>query len=373
MTIPGSSLIWPPLRALPLALLGLALPSCVGHDSTPKERAHDARFGWLDHAPPRLDPDLVCGHWSDRLGPLDRHASSHVSYPEAAPEASCYTRVVHAGRAVLIGRVPEGCAVPTPGQREQMNALAATLEKSVADPHVSPLYPCTLSAAQRRAADTHNARVLREVATEGGAYPYSAVIVPGYGEGSQAETSVVDWLPGDACHEAESLDLYRFGEMVERTERAADVVAARVAPLAIVTGGSPHSRMIEAFAMLYLLECVPGSRMKHVIVEPCAEHTHTNLRNAARWLVSMGGRDAYLVTDNGFQADYFQEWTGFDTIGGSIDARSMRDWGYLVGAWRQASVGIASGFWYTPYRFWAEPKAGVGSFTCVMSGSPGKQ
>jgi hypothetical protein len=28
----------------------------------------------------------------------------------------------------------------------------------------------------------------------------------------------------------------------------------------------------------------------------------------------------------------------------------------LIGSWRQASVGINAGFWYTPYRFWADPR-----------------
>jgi len=75
-------------------------------------------------------------------------------------------------------------------------------------------------------------------------------------------------------------------------------------------------------------------------------------------------RTGYLVTDDQFQADYLQDWTAFDLIGGSIDSRSRRDWGYLIGSWRHASVGIEARFWFTPYRFWAEPRDGLGSFTC---------
>ena len=47
------------------------------------------------------------------------------------------------------------------------------------------------------------------------------------------------------------------------------------------------------------------------------------------------------------------------------DQRSLRDFGYLVGAWRQASVGMEAGFWFTPYRFWAEPEPGLGGWSCV--------
>ena len=102
-----------------------------------------------------------------------------------------------------------------------------------------------------------------------------------------------------------------------------------------------------------------------IIVEPCADHTHTNLRNSARWVAAMGGRAAYLLTDDGLQSKYFQDWSGFELILGSVDQRSLRDWGYVIGSWRQASIGTAQGFWFTPYRFWAEPRDGLGSVTCV--------
>ena len=198
-------------------------------------------------------------------------------------------------------------------------------------------------------------------------YPYSAIVVPGFGNGAQSRASIASWLPGDACHGFAEGDRLYLGSMVPRTRRASDAWHGGVAPMVLVTGGSPHSSMVEAFAMLYLLSCDPDAEAPLVLVEPCAEHTHTNLRNAARWLVASGARTGYLVTDDEFQADYFQDWTGLDLIGGSIDMRSLRDWGYVIGSWRQASVGIEAGFWFTPYRFWAEPPEGLGSFTCVMT------
>ena len=51
--------------------------------------------------------------------------------------------------------------------------------------------------------------------------------------------------------------------------------------------------------------------------------------------------------------------------GESTLPRATRDWGYLLGSWRQASSGVSSGFWFTPYRFWAEPRNALGSVTCV--------
>ena len=48
-------------------------------------------------------------------------------------------------------------------------------------------------------------------------------------------------------------------------------------------------------------------------------------------------------------------------------ARSLGDWGYILGSWRQASLGVEAGFWFTPFRFWAEPETGLGSFTCLRS------
>ena len=91
--------------------------------------------------------------------------------------------------------------------------------------------------------------------------------------------------------------------------------------------------------------------------------------NSARWLDVLGARAGYLVTD-GFQARYFQDWSGFQLVGGGLDQRSLRDWGFVVGSWRQASVGADNGFWVTPYRFWAEDRAPgePGSFTCVDPG-----
>jgi hypothetical protein len=80
----------------------------------------------------------------------------------------------------------------------------------------------------------------------------------------------------------------------------------------------------------------------------------------------MNARAGYVVTDDWIQSDYLQDWNGFELLLGSIDHRSRRDFGYVIGSWRQASEGMMNaGFWFTPYRFWAEPRDGLGSLTCV--------
>src|SRR5690606_22998233 len=97
---------------------------------------------------------------------------------------------------------------------------------------------------------------------------------------------------------------------------------------------------------------------------PCADHTHTNVRHTGSMVIALGGRTAYVVTDSGLQGKYLQDWTSFSVIGGSIDQRALRDWGYLLGSWHQASVGLDAGFWFTPYRFWGEAGE-LADFTCV--------
>ena len=82
----------------------------------------------------------------------------------------------------------------------------------------------------------------------------------------------------------------------------------------------------------WLLACRFGVPSDAVLLDPCADHTHTNVRNTGALVRAIGGRTAYLVTDDGLQAGYLEEWTGFDLIGGSIDQRSQRDFGYLPGA-----------------------------------------
>lgn len=347
---------------LTVAACGLGLRASV-----PAGRTHDARFGWLGGSGASPSAVQVCRDWRGTVGERDSHAMQHDSFPETNPRASCFVPVTHAARGASFGPIPRGCGEPTVASLAATSRLAALLEQRAT---AAQLLPCAMSAADREAALTHDRRALRALHERQRAagrrrYPYGAIVVPGYGNADQDTSSLVGWRPGDPCRRPTQADLASLGPTSERLVRAAQALRAGVAPLIVVTGGAVRSRLIEAFAMLDVLECTLPVRPDEVIVEPCARHTHTNLRYGGRWVAAMGARTAYVITDDGLQDDYLQEWSGFELIAGDVDSRSLRDWGVLLGSWRQASRGIRSGFWFTPFRFWAEPREGLGGATCV--------
>jgi hypothetical protein len=352
-----------PPRLVTLAVV-LTLGGCGLRAPVPPFPGDDSRFGRL--AGGELPgEDAVCERWTETVA-RDEWATTHVSFPETDPRASCFTEVVHTGRIARPRPTPPGCSYPDPEAPARLRELAAALERLAKEPAgAHTLLPCTLTPAQRDAALRHNVRVLRALSERTEAHPYAAVLVPGHGRREQNDAAPADFLPGERCRPLARGDLRRLGAMPLRAARAADALRGGVAPVAVASGGAVHSRVVEAFALLHLLECTEGIPRERVLVEPCAEHTHENLRNGARWVHALGGRTAYLVTDDGLQAEYFQESSVFDLMLGSIDQRSLRDWGYVIGSWRQASVGIPAGFWFSPYRFWAERRDELGSLTCV--------
>jgi len=352
----------------PLALLiiAIALFGCGYREPVPVYREHDARFGWLGGRAEVPLKKEMCGRWTSAVVGRDGWASTHLSFPETNVQDACFTPVTHDDRTVHVGSTPRGCSYPDAAARARLDALADELERlagSRATTH--RLFPCTLTENQLAAAARQNARTLRALARRGARHPYAAVILPGHGLAEQDGTALGSYLPGEECRSLAAGDLRRLGAMPSRTAIGADAMRGEVAPVVIASGGAVHSHLIEAFAMMHLLQCREQIAADRILVEPCAEHTHTNLRNSGRWVDAMGGRAAYLLTDTGIQSEYFQDWSGFELVLGSIDQRSLRDWGYLLGSWRQASSGTKSGFWFTPYRFWAEPREELGSVTCV--------
>ncbi|MBS2019234.1 MAG: YdcF family protein [Deltaproteobacteria bacterium] len=350
------------MRVLGFLLLSVSA-SCGVREPVPPIRANDARFGRMagDGEPPSAR--AVCEHWTTTVFARDEWATTHVSFPETNPSDACFTPVDHRGREVTVGPPPRGCAYPTQETRPRLEALAKTLTPT------HRLFQCSvryMTDAHRAASAKHDAAALEDIARDERRYPYAAIIVPGHGEPEQNETPLADWAPGAPCRALTPEDRRKLGAMPYRAARAADAYRGGVAPLVIATGSAVHSRVVEAFALMHLLTCdehVPASR---VVLEPCADHTHTNLRNGGRWVHALGGRAAYLLTDDWIQSEYFQDLSAFNFILGSIDQRSTRSWGYLIGSWRQASTGTTkAGFWFTPYRFWAEPRDGLGSLTCV--------
>ena len=342
----------------------LGVLGCGMREPVPAFSADDARFGRLAGKGEPPSHARMCGSWLTSVVGRDEWTITHVSFPETNVQSACFTPVRHDGRTVSAGAPPRGCSFPAANGRARLEALADELD-ALADDAPSKLFPCSLTLDQRSTARRQNVRALRAIARDARAYPYSAVVVPGHGVLEQNDTALARFLPGHTCKDLADGDLGRLGALPFRTARAADALRGGVAPVAIVSGGAVHSRVIEAFAMMQLLECREQIAPERIMVEPCAEHTHTNLRNSGRWMHAMGARAAYLLTDDWLQSTYLQDATGFEYLMGTPDQRSLRDWGYVMGSWRQASVGIDAGFWFTPYRFWAEPKDGVGGMTCV--------
>lgn len=313
----------------------------------------------------------LCGEWADAVG-HEAEAKSHVSFPEI-DASSCFVPVRYAKGRAKPDPIPAGCGYPEGDEASADSLLALEREAARYDAIAAgstsdlPLdLACDLPPAERTRAARINAATLRATAIRAKKtrWPYAAVSTFGYGSTEQEHTPLLDWRPGEPCPKLSPIEMGRLQPNVTRAGHAADAWHAGVAPVVTVSGGAVHSKVYEAWLLDFLVTCRMSVPADAVLVDPCADHTHTNVRNTASLVVALGGRAAYVVTD-AMQAGYLQDWTTFDLIGGSIDQRSLRDFGYLAGSFRQASVGERWGFWLTPYRFWAEPKDGLGSVTCV--------
>jgi hypothetical protein len=137
-----------------------------------------------------------------------------------------------------------------------------------------------------------NAAVLRRIASiEWKKFPYSVIIVPGYGPEK----------PGWA--------LAPEGKL--RLELAARRYRQGKAPLILVSGGYVHpnqTQYCEAVEMKKSLAVDFGVPASAIIVEPQARHTTTNLRNAARLMYRYGipfARTALITTDS-YQSSYIE-------------------------------------------------------------------
>jgi hypothetical protein len=146
-----------------------------------------------------------------------------------------------------------------------------------------------------RCAPTHRGRpidlgslnTIRRPRPTGGRFPY--LIVPGY-------TPRLGWRGG------------LHPKNVERLSRALDDLRAGWAPVVIVSGGAVHSPDNEALLMrAWLLR--RGVEEEQIIVEPCARHTTTNLRNAGRVILQAGAAEAVVVSSD--QPDWRPRRTGW--------------------------------------------------------------
>jgi hypothetical protein len=188
---------------------------------------------------------------------------------------------------------------------------------------VAPAPPEALGAPYARCETVLNARGIdlkrengpalataRSLATHDRA-PFDLLVVPGF-------TPLDLAVPSPELHP----------EAQARLLRAIDDLRAGAAPMVLVSGGNVHPHdtpLNEALEMkrFLLAHGVPEAR---VLIEPCARHSHTNIRNAARFMLSVGLRRALIVTSRD-QAYYFA-----NPRVSSFDGRCLADLGYLVGA-----------------------------------------
>ncbi len=141
--------------------------------------------------------------------------------------------------------------------------------------------------------------------------PYDLLIVPGYTP-DDADRPLPRVHPVAASRLDEAVSLYREGR----------------AKLVLVSGGNVRpagTPYTEALAMkAYLLE--RGLSESAIVVEPCARHSTTNLRNAGRFMLKYHLRTALVVTSRD-QAFYFANGRL-----SSFEIRSRAELGYMVGS-----------------------------------------
>ena len=141
--------------------------------------------------------------------------------------------------------------------------------------------------------------------------PYDLLIVPGYTP-DDGEKAVAHIQAVTAARLDEAIALFRAGQ----------------AHLVLVAGGNVHptnTPYTEALTMkAYLLE--RGIPERAIVIEPCARHSTTNLRNAGRFMLKYHLRTALVVTsfDQGF---YFGNGTVSTFDAPLRSARSATWWG----------------------------------------------
>ncbi len=172
--------------------------------------------------------------------------------------------------------------------------------------------PASLSLSQE------NARVVAsDVLRDRSDTQYDLLIVPGYTPDNEDK-------PDATVHPIAA----------ERLDEAIALYKQRKARIILVAGGNVHpagTPYTEAMTMkAYLLK--QGIPERAIVVEPCARHSTTNLRNAGRFMLKYHLRTALVVTSLD-QSFYF----GKGTLS-TFDLRSRAQLGYVVGRLKSASA-----------------------------------
>jgi hypothetical protein len=163
-----------------------------------------------------------------------------------------------------------------------------------------------------------NAEVLKSSAllARSGA-PYDLLIVPGYTP-DDAKEPLARVHPVAAARLDEAAALYREGK-----SRIVLVSGGNVSP-----ANTPYTEALTMKA--YLLE--RGLPESAIVVEPCARHSTTNLRNAGRFMLKYHLRTALVVT-SADQAFYFANGRA-----STFEERSQSELGYMVGDLKQKTA-----------------------------------
>jgi len=324
----------------------------------------------LGVAPAGFDRERACKDWL-AVTREDPTARTHRVQAEHAADA-CFTRVRYrAGALTSIDPAADDCGYPSKsGAAAELEQAVARMRHAVDISQDTPLaLACQLPPEIRAEVIAHNTNTLEALARRlrrPHSWPYAAVFTFGLGDPVHDLIPIGAWRPSQGCSVTIDPQTLRwFGINQIRAYRAVEAVERGVAPVVIFSGGAVHSQRYEIFLLAYLASCRFGLPRDRILLDPCARHTHENLRNAGGLLRLIGGRQAYVVTDNGLQGLYLSDSSVFDWIGGSLDQRTLRDFGNLAGAWQRVSVGMPAGFWYTPYRFWASDDPHDRDFSCV--------
>ena len=145
--------------------------------------------------------------------------------------------------------------------------------------------------------------------------PFDAIVVPGY-------TPLDLEVPEPMLHPIAK----------DRLRLAAIDFQKNLAPFVVLSGGNVHpggTPYNEAIEMKRFL-VQSGFPEHRILVEPCARHSHTNLRNVARLLASAGLPRA-MITTSYDQAYYFSR-----PQSSSFELRQLADFGYVVGKFHRA-------------------------------------
>jgi uncharacterized SAM-binding protein YcdF (DUF218 family) len=219
------------------------------------------------------DEALFAAVWQDTFAALADAFDSHAASLPAA------------GLAAVV----DGAAASTGGTAPWSPLLAVVLGAMAAQGRDE--------AVRHEPLDTgENAAALALIPTlDFGAYPFSAIVVPGQG-------------PTDTM-----TALNPIGQ--KRCDLAVDRFLARQAPLIVLTGGhvhpdrTPYAEALEMKKYLVGERSIPPGR---ILVEPYARHTTTNLRDVARLAFRHGLPAArpLLVTSDLLQSVYIGYWDG---------------------------------------------------------------